>query len=154
MTSDAGATGPLPDWVHTYMDAWNGHDVGAIAGHMTDDVVYIQVPLGDREEGKSAVRDYLGRLETAMSSDYRLELASMLIDGDQYAAEWTLTGTNDRADDQLGIPATGRRFEIPGVTLGKLRGGKIAEEKVYMDMAGYLRQIGLLPEQSAATADA
>ncbi len=154
MSSDAGATGRLPDWVRTYMDAWNAHDPDALVGHMTDDVVYIQVPLGDREEGSSAVRDYLARLETALSSDYRLDLERMLIDGDEYAAEWTLTGTNDRADDQRGLPATGRRFEIPGVTLGKLRGGKIAEEKVYMDMAGHLGQVGLMPEQAASPVDA
>ena len=56
-----------------------------------------------------------------------------------------MSGTNDGADPQHGLPATGHRFEIPGVTIGRMRDGKIAENKDYYNLAGYLMQVGLIP---------
>jgi steroid delta-isomerase-like uncharacterized protein len=67
------------------------------------------------------------------------------VTGDTYAFEWTMSGTNDRADQQRGLPATGEKYEIPGVSIGRLRDGKIVENRSYWDLAGYLRQVGLMP---------
>lgn len=63
-----------------------------------------------------------------------------------------MSGTNDGADPQHGLPATGHRFEIPGVTIGRMRDGKIAENKDYYNLAGYLMQVGLMPSPQSASA--
>ncbi len=56
-----------------------------------------------------------------------------------------MSGTNDGADDERGFPATGMRFDIPGVSIGVLRHGKIKENRDYWDMTTYLTQGGLMP---------
>ncbi len=60
-------------------------------------------------------------------------------------------GINDRPDQKRGIPSTGKRFEVPGVSIGRLREGKIAENHDYWSLATYLGQIGLMPEPAEAS---
>jgi steroid delta-isomerase-like uncharacterized protein len=138
------------DWMRSYTDAWNAHDVSAVLALMTDDVVWIDTTLGERVEGAAAVRDFLSTLETTLSTDYRMELGPGVSDESTYAFEWTLSGTNDRADPAHGLPATQQRFQIPGVSIGRLRGGRIAENRDYWNLAGYLMQVGLMPAPAAA----
>jgi len=142
MTEDTGAR---PAWMRSYRDAWNAHDVSAALALMTDDVVWIDTTLGVQAEGAAAVREFLDTMETTLSTDYRLELGQGVSDDSTYAFEWTLSGTNDGADPAHGLPATGRQFEIRGVSIGRLREGRIAENKDYWNLAGYLMQVGLMP---------
>jgi steroid delta-isomerase-like uncharacterized protein len=111
---------------------------------MTEDVVRVDLGTGERREGRAAVREFIEGLATRFSSDYRFELG-LVIGGDEgVAVEWIMTGTYDGADEQLGLPATGRRFEIRGVSVGRRRDGRLAHERVW-NMADYLQQVGLLP---------
>ncbi|HMG67225.1 MAG TPA: ester cyclase [Chitinophagaceae bacterium] len=45
----------------------------------------------------------------------------------------------------LKIPASGKPVTINGISLLKIEHGKIKEGKLFWDLAGVLRQIGLLP---------
>ena len=55
----------------------------------------------------------------------------------------TNTGPLDVGGDDP-LPATDRRIELPSVWLLRLgANGKIAEERDYLDTAGFLRQLGL-----------
>jgi steroid delta-isomerase-like uncharacterized protein len=137
-------------WIRSYVDAWNAHDVPRVLTLMTDDVVWVDQTLGERVEGAEAVREFLGTLETTLSSDFQMEAGQSVWDERAYAFEWTLSGTNDRADPQHGLPATGRHFTIPGVSIGVLRDGMIAMNKDYWNLAGYLMQVGLMPTPEAA----
>jgi hypothetical protein len=44
-------------------------------------------------EGKAATGEFLGRMETSVSTDYRLDSKPVLLDGDSFALEWTMAGT-------------------------------------------------------------
>jgi hypothetical protein len=74
-----------------------------------------------------------------------------VVDGDSFSAEWTMSGTNDGADPELGLPATGHRFAIPGVSVGRCRDGKTAENRDYYNLAAYLMQVGLMPAPGATS---
>ena len=151
MGTNAAGLAAQSAWT-AYMDAWTAHDPAAVVGYMTDDVVYIDLGVGERMDGQSAVSEFPASMQPNFSSDYRFDLDRVLIDGDSYAAEWTMSGTHDGADEQRGLPATGRRFEIPGVSVGRLRDGKIAENKDYYNLASFLMQVGLMPAPDTAPA--
>ena len=151
MGTNAAGLAAQSAWI-SYMDAWTAHDPAAVVGYMTDDVVYIDLGVGERMDGQSAVSEFAASMQPNFSSDYRFDLDRVLIDGDSYAAEWTMSGTHDGADEQRGLPATGRRFEIPGVSVGRLRDGKIAENKDYYNLASFLMQVGLMPAPETAPA--
>jgi steroid delta-isomerase-like uncharacterized protein len=149
--SDGGpAAGVAADWAQAYLDAWNAHDSAAVTSFWADDGVYQDFALGERVEGAAAVRAFVDAMETGFSSDYRFELGSVVGDGEGYALEWTMVGTNDRADPEHGLPATGRSYRVPGVSVGRVRDGRIVENRDYWNLADYLQQVGLMPTPEEA----
>jgi steroid delta-isomerase-like uncharacterized protein len=149
MTSGTGRSG-IPGWMQDYLDAWNSHDPAKVLACMTDDVVFDEKGIGERLEGKDAVRAMLVDLTESMSSDYRLDWGDLIISTDDlWAAEWTMSGTNDREDKARGVPNTGRPFRIQGLSIGRQRDGQVTEEHLYWNLADYLTQIGVLPAAPA-----
>jgi steroid delta-isomerase-like uncharacterized protein len=137
---------PAAAWLDDYVAAWNAHDPVAVTDFMTNDVVYADFGLGEEYRGIDAVRDFVEGMELGFSSNYRFALEMAIVTDDAYAWEWTMTGTNDGADEEHGFPATGERFEIPGLSIGILHNGKIRENRDYWNMSTYLNQVGLAPE--------
>jgi predicted ester cyclase len=68
------------------------------------------------------------------------------------ASEWSATGTH--TGSFLGVPPTGRAAVTRGVSLTRLAGFKIVEERVYFDRLALLQQFGVAPgaPESAAAA--
>ena len=69
-----------------------------------------------------------------------ITVTKRIVRGDQLTVEWVARGTHQH--DYPGLPATGRSFAIPGVTVVVRRDGKIARESLYYDMAEVHRQLG------------
>jgi steroid delta-isomerase-like uncharacterized protein len=148
MTSDTGRSG-IPDWLPACSKAWNSHDPAEVLAFLTEDVVLTTRGSANVWRHR-AVRAMLVDLTESMSSDYRLDLGDLIVGTDDlWAAEWTMSGTNDPEDKTRGLPNTGRPFRIQGLSIGRLRDGKIAEEHLYWNMADYLTQVGLMPEAPA-----
>jgi len=114
---------------------------------MTDDVIYVDLGSGERYEGRPAVSDFIDRAEREFSTDYHFEWGQFIADEESFAVEWVMSGVNDRANERF--PVTGKRFEIRGASVGRLRNGKIAENKNW-NRADYLVQVGLMAAPEAA----
>jgi steroid delta-isomerase-like uncharacterized protein len=143
-------TAGIPTWMRIYVEAWNSHDPAKVLACMTEDVLRDDKGLGERLEGADAVRQSIVDAAGKFSSDYRIDLGELILASDEmYAAEWTMSGINDREDKARGLPNTGRQFRIQGLSIGRLRDGKVAEERLYYNMADYLTQIGLMPQAPA-----
>lgn len=76
----------------------------------------------------------------AAMPDMKIEVTNRIAMGDQLTVEWIARGTH--LQDYPGLPATGRSFAIPGVTVVIRRDGKIVRESLYYDMAEVRRQLG------------
>ncbi len=80
-----------------------------------------------------------------------------MADDDTIVAEFDLLGTN--TGRFLGMTPTGRSFRVPVIAVFSFAGDRITNERVYLDGASLLRQIGLeelLPlagTESATVAD-
>lgn len=134
-----------PSWVRSYVDACNRHDSQAVVDMMSEDIQVVDTAFGGIFKGKEAVKALIDGMDLALSSDYVFTLGKAVESGDSYSFEWVLSGTHDRANPELGIPATGKRFECPGVTIGVRTDGLITENRDYWNFAGFLMQTGLLP---------
>lgn len=77
--------------------------------------------------------------------DMRVKVNEMVAERDLVSVFWTATGTNTHQG--MGFPATGKRIRINGVTLFRLRDGRIVEEWSVFDMLSAMRQAGLLATQ-------
>jgi steroid delta-isomerase-like uncharacterized protein len=130
------------DWVDGYLAAWNSHDGSRVAAFMAEDVTYEDLSSGAVYEGRDAVRGYVEQT-VAFSGDYRFVTVSTQADGDRYAIEWEMLGTNTGAAG--GFPATGKTYRIRGASVGTLRAdGTIVVNRDYWNLAAYLVEVGLL----------
>jgi steroid delta-isomerase-like uncharacterized protein len=91
-----------------------------------------------REDFKAGVRAML-----AAFADRQVEIADQIVAEDKVATRWSASGVH--AGDFNGIPATGRRVHLTGISIDRLAGGKIVESWEVTDDAGLLRQLGALP---------
>ena len=64
--------------------------------------------------------------------------------GERVVVVWTARGTHLGA--LMNIPASGRMVTVRGVSAFRLRDGQITQAEYIWDVAGMLRDIGLLPE--------
>jgi steroid delta-isomerase-like uncharacterized protein len=127
--------------------AWNSHDGRRLANLMADDGIYEDVAVG-RVMDPAAVVDFVARTHT-LSSDYKIEWVSTQRNGSRYATEWLMSGTNDGPAPELGLPPTGKRWEIRGASVGVLDDdGHIKLHRDYWNLAGFLIQLGVLPPPS------
>ncbi len=75
---------------------------------------------------------------------------SDLVVEDQIAEEskvvirWSFTGTHQA--NLLGIPPTGTKVKLTGITIYQIADGKILEERGEEDFLGVFRQMGLIPQ--------
>ena len=76
----------------------------------------------------------------ASMPDLTITSTNRIVHGDQLTVEWVASGTHKH--DYPGLPATGRAFSIPGVTIVVRRNGKIVRESLYYNMAEVQRQLG------------
>ena len=134
---------PNRAFLDRYLDAWNAHDPAAVARHMADGAVYEDVALGRVLHGPSEIAKFVEEA-TRSSSNFRFEVVSLITTGSDYANEWVMLGTNDRA--LPGVPATGRSFRVRGASVGKLdSSGLIVENRDYYNLAELLTQLGIPP---------
>jgi steroid delta-isomerase-like uncharacterized protein len=70
----------------------------------------------------------------------KISVTNRVVKGSQLTVEWVASGTH--TGHYPGLPATGRSFSIPGVTVVVRHEGKIVRESLYYDMAEVQRQLG------------
>lgn len=76
--------------------------------------------------------------------DMTMEIQEQYVDGDTVISRWLAGGT--QRGPLNGIPATGRKSQgIEGITITRFSGDRIVRDEVVWDLAGMLRQIGVLP---------
>lgn len=77
-------------------------------------------------------------------SDITFTVKNIFGQGDQLVKHWNFKGTH--TGNFFGIPATGNKVDTEGVTLVKMKNGKIAQEQDFMDSAIIMQQLGLISD--------
>ena len=75
-------------------------------------------------------------------SDAEFTMVDVFGQGDKMVKHWNFKGTHD--GDFFGVPATGNKVNISGVTLVKMKDGKIAVEQDFMDFLSFYKQLGIM----------
>jgi steroid delta-isomerase-like uncharacterized protein len=84
------------------------------------------------------------REERTALPDMRFAVNHLVAEQDLVAVHWVMWGTNSQPG--MGLPATGKKIRISGMTLFRFKGGKIIEEWNAYDMLSVLKQAGLWSE--------
>ena len=129
--------------MNDYVAAWNAHDMERVLSFCTDDVVFEEVPMEKVWRGKKEAKDFAKDTFTNFP-DFKIEVKSGFSAGDQGAGEWVMSGTFAHSSNPA-MPATGKKFSIPGVGINEYSGGKISRVTNYWNLASFLQQVGLMP---------
>src|SRR5215813_1746386 len=74
----------------------------------------------------------------------------LIAEGDLVTIYWIARGTNTGAGN--GLPATGKKGELAGITIWRIVNGKIKEEWSAFDQLSLMQQLGLLANQKPSGA--
>ena len=121
-----------------WIDAWNAADPGLLVAAFTPDAVYEDVAFGVKKQGSAELRELHRSDHDDVAGFYVKLLASHVADG-HGTVEWTYGGKD------VGLFKTGKPFEVQGVSVIEVRGGRISRNLDYYDAATIMRQVGLLP---------
>lgn len=98
---------------------------------------------GKRTEGRAEELESAKGWRSAMP-DLVMRIQQMVAEGDLVAVRWTGHGTNTGTGN--GLPATGKRLEIEGITIFRIVEGRIVEEWNSIDELGLMQQLGVVPK--------
>ena len=148
-TAAATATAPVAPTgsaeraaLDAWLAAWNAHDAQRLGALMADDVVWFDAGFAGVQRGRDAALERGVGVFLRGVPDLRWELRGEPIVGhDAIAWEWTFTGTHTGTWGS--VPATRQRLQLKGVSLMRLRGGRVVEFASYYDSLTLNRQLGL-----------
>src|SRR5436189_4636944 len=82
--------------------------------------------------------------------DVSITPEKLIAEGDLVTIYWVARGTNTSTGN--GLPATGKKAELAGITIWRIVDGRIKEEWSAFDQLSMMRQLGLLSGQTRADA--
>lgn len=110
--------------------------LATLAGHPHYEIM----ATGQVYDGDDEVLAYHRAQRTAFPDQRHDNVRIHVADDDVVVTEFDLLGTN--LGEFYGLPPTGRSFRVPVVALFFFDGDRITNERVYLDAASLLRQIG------------
>ena len=137
----------MKQWAKDLLAAWSSHEVERVLSFYDDDGVFEDFALGRVMRGKEEIRAFIKESFSGFP-DFRMEMKSFLSSHDHVCIEWMAGGTHN--GNLPGMPATGKSFSVPGVSVIELAQGKAKREADYWDSASMMRQLGLLAAVMAA----
>ncbi|HJQ29462.1 MAG TPA: ester cyclase [Rubrobacter sp.] len=129
--------------VEDLLEAWNAHDIGRIGSFYNAEYEGVDVGQAEPERGPQGVSVSVGRYFRAFP-DLQFVEEDLIVERDRAVLVWTANGTH--GGKLMSIPPTGRKVSVRGVSVLTVVNGKITHGLHVWDVAGLLRNIGLLPE--------
>ena len=120
-------------------EIWNNGRLNAIEELFAEDgVMHGLGEAGTDVTGPAAFRPFVERLRGAFP-DIEVKVESVVDDGEMLAARWVATMTHE--GDHLGVPASGKRVSVTGMSMARLRDGKMVEGWNNWDMLSLMQQV-------------
>jgi len=124
----------------TYDELFSQGNLGVIDELLADDFVeHEELPPGV-PPGKEAPRALVTMMRNAFP-DFSAVVEEMLQDGSKVITRARFSGTH--RGEFMGIPPTGKKFDIPVIDIVEFRDGKAIGHWGIMDMAGLMQQLGV-----------
>lgn len=118
-------------------EAWNSGDVEAIKEIFSPDYVF---HAGSQDFSKEQMIEFL-KPQMEAFPDRTFSVEDILAKGDKVVSKYIFKGTHE--GDIEGIPATGKKFETPGIEIWQVENGKIVESWAVLDTLSFYQQLGM-----------
>lgn len=142
-TTTASVERILDEW----LAAWSAHDISRLQALFADAMEHEDVPVGAVNRSKADLRAF-AEAWFAASPDIHFTSTLKVVGDGRAVVEWVGGGTHK--GDLPGMPATGKPWQVRGVSVVELAGGKISRCRDYWDFATVMRQLGFLPDAAGS----
>jgi steroid delta-isomerase-like uncharacterized protein len=94
-------------------------------------------------DGPEGAKQFVPILRSAFP-DFKFTVVDQVAEGDRVATRWIIRGTHH--GEFQGVPPTGRKVEISGITIFRVADGVLVDGWTNEDLLGLLQQLGAAPE--------
>ncbi len=122
-----------------YQDVWNERKFEVIKEVISESHALGDPTISGAAVGPEAYRKQVDRFLAAFP-DLRFMIDDTVSEKDKMVLAWRITGTHK--GEFLGVPATGKKLTITGITINEISEGKILESAVIWDALGLLQEMG------------
>lgn len=95
--------------------------------------------------GREGLREHIESLRNAFP-DLSATIEHAVAEDDLVTVHFTTSGTHEGPVPGLDLEPTGETFEISGMELDRIEGGKLVETWLVYDTLEFARQLGAIPE--------
>lgn len=127
-------------------EAFNQGKYGVIDELVAPTFVNHDPATGDTK-GPQGTRELIEGFRSAFP-DIEIRIEEQVAEGDLVVTRWTGTGTHK--GELMGVAPTGKGTTVTGVTIDKIKDGKIVESWNNWDTLGLMRQLGVVEELTTA----
>jgi predicted ester cyclase len=106
-------------------------------------------PFPDLAPGIAGARQAFAIALSAFT-DFHHTVEDQVAEGDTVVSR--ITGTGTHTGEFLGVPPTGKRVTMTGLTIHRIADGKLIEHWAQIDALGLLQQLGAIPAPEQAPA--
>lgn len=130
--------------VRRYQDSLNANNLDALDGVLAPSLISHNLLPGVPSGLQGAKMVHQGLL--VAFPDQRTDIDDLIAEGDKVVMRFTVSGTHK--GPLMGIPATGKSYSVPGMSVFRIADGKIAEHWGVFDQMAVMQQLGLMPAPS------
>jgi len=130
------------DIARRFVRVWDTDDISVLDELAAADIRVSYPILPGPIRGVGAFKEVLAGVRAALP-DIAIEIEEVIAEGEFVVAPWTMSGTH--LGELMGIPPTGKRVAWHGITIYRIKDGKVIDERGEEDGLGLLRQIGAVP---------
>ena len=128
--------------IRNFEEIWHKGNLAFIDEATTPDGISHFVPPG-MPPGNEGFKQFV-RIYRAAFPDVRFVFDDTIAEGDRVAIRWTATATH--TGNLFGIPPTGKRVVVTGITINRYDAdGKTVESWADFDALGMMQQLGVIP---------
>jgi steroid delta-isomerase-like uncharacterized protein len=125
-----------------YEEIWNKRKIGLMTEILSPSHALHDPVASGSQVGPESYQRRVEELTTAFP-DLRFSIEDTVEEKDKFAVFWVISGTHQ--NEFMGVPATGKKISVEGITIHHLSKGRILDSFVEWDALGLMRQLGVTP---------
>ena len=131
-----------------FEDVWNRKNLSAINDLIAADYIHHD-PNSPAANGVDGYKQFVNHYMSAFP-DAHFTIDDAFTQGQNEVTRWTVVGTHE--GELAGIPPTGRRFSVTGISIARVVNGKITESWNSWDALGMMQQLGIVSAEAKGRA--
>lgn len=133
--------------VRRFFDAFSANDQAVMKEVLAPELV--AYTHGDpNPQNREAMLQAVSSWNAVFETHFTIE--EQIAEGDTVATRLTTRAIHNGGEYQ-GLPPTGKQAEVSGITIERIKDGKIVERRVSSDWYGMMQQLGLIPSPEAGS---